>query len=894
MMNRSAHPRHCATLSSRAGRRIVGSPAVDRRMVGGVALRLAVLRCVVFGGLAIGLAIGLAGSVLSAEGPPAEALEAIPAVESLPESQSPVPGGVPVVDDEVFTALRIEPSSLRLVAGERAAFLVSALRADGTEVDVTERVSAALGGSKVAVLEAAGWLRGVAGGADVVTADLDGFRVEVAVTVVERSGKPPTFERDVLPVLSRAGCAAGACHAKADGQRGFRLSVFSYDPQSDFRQIVAAARGRRVFPASPEESLLLLKATQEIPHEGGERLVRSSDGYRTLIEWIGGGMPYRDEASPAVTRIEVFPKERRYRKGARQRLVVQAHHSDGSVRDVTALAGFSVNDKSIANVGEDGVVGIEDLSGQAVIVARFMGLVGDSKVLVPADRLQPESAYAGLPVRNFIDDLAYAQFRRLGVVPSAACSDGEFLRRATLDTIGLLPSADEARAFLDDPDPEKRTKLVDRLLAHPAYADHWATQWADLLRPNPDRVGVKSVYLLDQWLRQVFRENRPVDEWVRQILLSQGNTHRDGPAVIYRDRREPAELTTMFSQLFLGVRLDCAKCHHHPNEKWSQDDFHQFAAFFAPLRQKGGGISAPISGGNETFFVVAGGAHTHPVTGAVMKPKPPDGPLAEVSPNGDPRDALAGWLLAPENPFFARAMANRIWSRFFGKGIVDPVDDFRLSNPASNPALLDALAADLVRAKYDMKSLMRSILTSHVYQLRTEPNETNAGDTRNFSRAYRRRLGAEAMADAIVEVTGVPTHYPGLPPGSRAAQAWTYKIDSRTMDAFGRPNSSSDCPCERNLRPAMAQSLHLMNSDQLHAKLTSTDAAARVQRLATSQASAEEVVTELYLACYARRPSAEELALASGVLSADPSNRRAAIEDVMWSLINSAEFVFNH
>jgi hypothetical protein len=350
----------------------------------------------------------------------------------------------------------------------------------------------------------------------------------------------------------------------------------------------------------------------------------------------------------------------------------------------------------------------------------------------------------------------------------------------------------------------------------------------------------------------------------------------------------------MFSQLFLGVRLECARCHHHPNEKWSQEDFYRMAAFFAPLKQKGAGISTPISGGNETFYFGAEGSLKHPVTGEVMKPQPPDGPPASFPEKSDPRAALAGWLLDPANPFFARAMANRIWGQFFSRGIVDPVDDFRLSNPPSNPALLDALAQELTRSKYDMKQLMRTIMSSHLYQLSSVPNETNTADTRNFSRFYRRRLGAEMMADALIDVTGVPSKFSGLPPGSRADQAWTYKVNSRTMDAFGRPNSSSDCPCERNAKPAIGQSLHMMNSEEVHNKLTSTAAQARVQCLAAGNGSPREIVAELYLACFGRPPEEEEIKVATAAFTGDAAARRRATEDVLWALLNSAEFVFNH
>ncbi|MEY4483581.1 MAG: hypothetical protein RL693_1033, partial [Verrucomicrobiota bacterium] len=546
----------------------------------------------------------------------------------------------------------------------------------------------------------------------------------------------------------------------------------------------------------------------------------------------------------------------------------------------------------IARVTEDGVVGIGKESGEAVIVARFMGLVCDSRVSVPADRLLPEARYAGLPVHNFIDQLAYTQYKQLGLFPSEGCSDAEFLRRASIDTIGTLPAAAEVRVFLADPDPARREKLIDRLLQHPNYADYWANKWADLLRPSSDRVGIKSVYVLDQWLRESFRANKPYDQLVREILLCEGNTHRVGPAVIYRDRREPADVTTMFSQLFLGVRLDCAKCHHHPSEKWGQDDFYHMAAFFGPLKQKGDGISAPISAGNETFYFVPGKTVRHPVTNELMDPKPPDGSAVKTSDDIDPRGALADWMTDAKNPFFARAVANRIWAAFFGRGIVEPVDDFRISNPPSNPALLDELGKELVRQRYDLKALMRTILRSHLYQLTTVPNESNLADTRNFSRSYRRRLPAEVLTDALVDVTGVPDVYAGMAPGSRAIQAWNYKIDSQTMDAFGRPNPSTACPCERDMRPSIVQSLHLMNSRLLQAKFASSSG--RIQTLANGSQAPAEIVTELYLTCYGREPAPQELEIATGAFKAEGATRRSATEDILWSLLNSAEFVFNH
>lgn len=831
-------------------------------------------------------------------------------------------------------SLTVEPKEIHLsLDAPRHGLLVTAQTADGFDLDVTAEAKLSAGRSAPFEITAAGEVLAKGPGEGTVIAQFNGKRVEVPVKVngageagsSARMAPPPvSFLRDVLPALSKAGCNAGACHAKMDGQNGFKLSVFSYDPKSDYNEIVKEDRGRRIFPAAPDESLLIRKPTAATPHEGGLRFERGSDTHQMLVRWMREGMAYSLTNEPALERIVAFPKERRYRKGATQRLLVQAHYSDGSVRDVTRLAGFDSNDKEIATVDVHGTVTVGTLTGQGVVVARYMGLVADSQILVPADHLLPESHYALLPKNNFIDDLAYAHFQQLGLFPSELCTDAEFLRRAKLDAIGLLPTADEVREFLQVdhlprpatqergegqsdkrsssplPSPptaeereSKRRALIARMLDDPAYADYWANKWSDLLRPNPDRVGVKSVFVFDQWLRESFRQNKPYDQFVRDILLAEGTNHRDGPAVVYRDRREPADLTTMFSQLFLGTRLECARCHHHPNEKWSQDDFYQFAAFFGPVKQKGAGLSPPISGGTETFYFAPGGkAVKHPVTGAVMPPRALDGPLSQASTNSDPRRELVHWLTSPANPFFARAAVNRIWAVFFGRGLVEPVDDFRISNPCVNPPLLNALAEDFAKHGYDLKHLMRTIMESRLYQLSTTPNESNLADTRNFSRAYRRRLPAEVLFDAINDTTGVPDTFAAMPVGSRATQAWSYKIESPLMDAFNRPNPSSDPPCERDRQMSVVQSLHLMNSKALQAKLSHKTGRAR--QLTDSAKSPEEIVTELYLVTLSRPPLNEELKMAAAAFSANGATRQTATEDVFWSLLNSAEFVFNH
>jgi len=702
-----------------------------------------------------------------------------------------------------------------------------------------------------------------------------------------------SFLNDVLPVLSKAGCNGGTCHAKPEGRGGFKLSVFAYDPRNDFYNITRAARGRRVSPASPEHSLLLQKPTMTVQHGGGQRFAPGSPAHKTLLNWIRQGMPYSLPDEPALTEVKVSPSENRYKKGATQPLRVTAKFSDGTTRDVTALSHFISNEKEIATVDDAGLVKVGTLSGEGVIVARYMGLVDVARVTVPTDRERPDSAYAALPRNNFIDDLAYARFKKLGLLPSAPATDAEFLRRASLDAIGTLPTHDEARAFLADTDPDKRSKLIERLLANPAWADHWAIKWADLVRPSPFRVGVRSTYMMDAWLRESFRANKPFDQFARELLTAEGSTHRYGPVVFYRHFRAPDELAPVISQVFLGVRLECARCHHHPNERWRQDDFFSFSAFFTDIRRKGQGISTPISGEPEYIWFAEGRSTVkHPVTGAVMKPTPLAGAAMEIPTTTDPRATLADWMTQADNPFFARAVVNRVWAEFFGRGIVEPVDDFRASNPPTNEPLLDALAKDFAAHKFDMKHVMRTLMRSHLYQLSSLPNETNIADTKNFSRAYRRRLPAEVLADAVASVTGVPDNFQGLPAGARALEAWNNRLASDTLDAFGRPNASADCPCERDTRTSVVQALHLMNSTRLHEKISGGEG--RAARLAATTATPSEIITELYLAAFNRPPLAEELSIATRCFGDSASTRQPAIEDVMWALLNSAEFVFNH
>ena len=700
-----------------------------------------------------------------------------------------------------------------------------------------------------------------------------------------------TFERDVEPVLTRAGCNSGPCHGKASGQNGFKLSLQGFDPEFDHIAIAREAGGRRVLRSAPEQSLLLQKATAELPHGGGRRIDPGSPFYETLRRWIADGLPRTPADAPRLERVTVEPSERRLAPEESFEVRVTAHFTDGSSEDVTRLAGFASNEAAIVAVDEDGRVQAGKFAGEATISARYEGLFANCDVYVPLPGEVPDSVYDALPRSNFIDGLVWNKLKKLGLTPSGDAGDAAFLRRAHLDVIGRLPTPEEARAFLDDPSPDKRAKLVDRLLERPEYADHWATKWMDLLRPNPYRVGIKAVFNLDGWIREAFRKNLPYDEFVRQIVTARGSTFEQGPATIFRDHREPIEIAPVVSQLFLGIRLDCAKCHHHPFESWGQEQFYEFSAFFARVGRKGTGLSPPISGSEEMVFTAKTGSVAHPLTGAPLPPKPLFGEATiEDGPEADPRDALARWMTAPDNRYFAKVMANRVWGDLMGLGIVDPVDDIRATNPASNEPLLEALADDFRDHGYDVKHLIRTIMASRVYALSSEPNERNVADVRNFSRHYRQRLRAETLLDAVSDVTGVPDSFEAAPPRSRAVTTWTNRIPSLFLDTFGRPDPNQDPPCERTSDTAVVQALHLMNSPGVQQKLTAEEG--RVSTLAKGGGSPREIVEEIYLACYSRLPSPEEASVAEALFLEPERDRRSAVEDLLWALLNSPEFVF--
>ncbi len=702
--------------------------------------------------------------------------------------------------------------------------------------------------------------------------------------------RPVTFERDIQPLLTRAGCNAGACHGKARGQNGFALSLLGFDPAFDHTAIVKEGRGRRLFSADPDNSLFLLKASGAVSHGGGKKLPVGTAGYELVKRWIVAGTPRTPPDAPTLTRITVAPAEVVAAFKQTKPLTVTAHYSDGSTEDATELAAFQSNDSGYAAVDAAGVIRVGTIAGEAAVTARFVDKFAVTNVLIPLPGTADAAVYAKLPRNNFIDGHVWDKLQRLGLTASEPAPDSTFHRRAFLTIIGRLPTSDETRAHLADADPKKREKLIDRLLARPEYADFWANKWADLLRPNPYHVGIKATFTYDQWIRDQFRRNVPYDRFVRDLVTAQGSTWKNGAAVFYRNRREPEELAPMVSRLFLGVRLDCAKCHQHPSEKWSQKDFYSFAAFFSRVGRKGQGISAPISGGEEVVFLKESGTVTHPLTGEVLPPTPLLGKPLDIAADADPRAVLADWVTAKDNPFFAKVIANRVWADLMGRGLVDPVDDLRDTNPPTNPALLAALADDFRTNGHDLKKLIRVIATSHTFALSSTPTARNAADARNYSRHYRQRMRAEVLLDAVSDVTGVPEKFDAMPAGSRAMEAWTVRFDSKFLDSFGRPDPNQDPPCERTTDTTVVQALHLMNAPGLAAKITAD--AGRAAKLAEGKKTPAEIVEELYLLTYNRRPTVDENATCVARFVKKDATRRTATEDLMWALVNTPEFVF--
>lgn len=736
-------------------------------------------------------------------------------------------------------------------------------------------------------------LAAVANGTAQVTVSVEGVTKMVPVTVTGVEAEPKVdFVEQVLPVLSKLGCNAGACHASQHGKGGFTLSVMGYDPPADHAAIYRDRMQRRVNVLNPDESLLLKKPTLAAPHGGGKRLEKGSPEYELFARWIGAGCPAPRADAPHVKSIRVTPGRRVVEVGAKQQLRVEATWSDGRVADVTHWSKFDTLDEAVVTVSSQGTMTVSG-QGQAAVMVRFEGQAEISLVSVPYGAQADLTAWTN---NNFVDEIAAAKFTELGITPSGLCDDATFIRRAYLDATGTTPTPEESRAFLESSEPDKRTRLVNRLLGltgdpaldtfNDAYAAYWTIKWSDLLKNRSDTVGDQGMWALHNWLRESFRVNKPYDQLVSELITAKGPVFSNGPAAYFRIANNPLDMAEMTSQLFLGVRLACAKCHHHPFEKYSQKDYYSFAAFFPRVGNKvsqEGGLFA-----NETVVIVRmNGEVGHPKTGQIMKPTPLEGEPVE-----DPVDRrlpLAKWLTSKENDYFARNLVNRYVRYLLGRGLVEPVDDLRATNPPTNPALMQALVDDFRSSGFNIKHLMRSIMTSRLYQLDAQPNGSNLNDSRFYSRFYVKRLTAEPLLDAIDLACGTKTKFPNLPLGTRAIELPDAEYQNYFLQTFGKPKRVSVCECERNPDENLAQALHVLNGDIVQGKIV--DGNGRIARLLKEKKPHEEIVAELYLSTLARKPTQAELDATKQFLAESPSPAEC-YQDLLWALFNSKQFLF--
>jgi hypothetical protein len=754
----------------------------------------------------------------------------------------------------------------------------------GGQEDLTGAVRIELEGS-VARLDERGRLRPVADGtgAAVVRAGSVEARVEVEVRNASRLD-PVSFRNDVIPVLTKLGCNQGACHGAQHGKGGFKLSLLGFEPAPDYDQIVKSGEGRRVSLAFPDESLLLLKPTRAIAHGGGKRLEPGSREEAILKSWLEQGAPAPQESDPNPVGLVVYPPHRRLQPDQGQRLIVVAQYSDGSQRDVTEDARFDTLSEGIATVTADGLARAVG-RGETNIMVRYQGQAALARMTIPFGPEQPFDFTA----RNVLDEKAAAKWRELGLAPSGLCTDAEFLRRVMLDTIGTTPTPDEIDAFLADSAPDKRDKLIDRILERPEYVDFWTLKWGDLLRVNADKLGPQGMLAFNFWLRGVFRENRTADRLMRELVTAQGSIYTNGPANYFRVASNPEDLAETTAQVFMGVRLQCARCHHHPFESYGQDDYYGLAAYFSRIRTKRS-EEFGLFGQEQVIYLAREGEVRQPRSGKVMRPRPLNG--EEADDPDDRRQALARWLVRPDNPWFARNIANRYWGYLMGKGLVNPIDDLRATNPPSNPELLDALADQFIRDGYDLKKLLRLILSSRVYQLSSRPTPENRLDTTYFTHYTPKRLTAEQLLDAVNDATGTVEKFPQRPSGTRAIALPDPNYSSYFLDTFGRPLRAIACECERSGDPTLGQALHLMNGDTLNRKLAQPDG--RLARMLKDPKLTDETLIQyLYRVTFGRPATDEEVSTARAVIAEAP-DRNTGAQDLLWSLINAKEFLFNH
>jgi hypothetical protein len=785
-----------------------------------------------------------------------------------------------------LTALAFERPGDVVLNGpnDRAQLVVVGKYSSGQSHDLTHKVAFRASKPGVVQIAADGFVKPLADGEVTITATSAGKSATTQCRI-ESFGtpRPINFANEIVPIFTKLGCNAGGCHGKSGGQNGFRLSLLGFYPNEDYEWLVKEHRGRRIFPSSPEFSLLLTKPLNKLPHGGGRRLDEGSYEWQLLMRWIEQRMPYGSPDDPTVKSIEVFPKTRSMNRDTKQQLQVVAHYSDDSTRDVTRLAAYESNESEMAYTNNNGQIEVLDTPGDVAVMVRFQGQVTVFRASIPLGIKVTNL----LPAKNFIDGHVFNKLKKLGIPSSALSEDAAFARRVFIDITGRLPTAAQARKFIEDKSPNKRNALIDFLLDSPGYGDYFANKWAMVLRNKRVANNTPLSFRFHDWVRRAIQENMPYDQFARSVLAASGDIEENPAASWFTQVNTVTAQAEDAAQLFLGLRVQCARCHHHPFERWSQNDYYSFQAFFSQV-----GLKPNRRGlASSTIFHKGGNATArNPRTLEDMKPAGLGAESLDVPAYEDPRHALVDWMARPDNPFFARALVNRYWKHFFGRGIVDPEDDMRVTNPPSNPELLDGLAKSFIANKFDLKKLVRTICQSTTYQLSSEPNEYNVTDQQNFSSFYPRRLKAEPLYDAINQVAGTNVNFAGMPTGTRAVQLPDSGFNDYFLLVFGTPVAASACECERSSEANLAQSLHLLNSTDIQGKLSS--GVGRCQKLAAdTERSETEKITELYYSAFARPPNERELKLVLDFMERK-TNKRQGFEDVLWALFNTKEFLF--
>ena len=768
---------------------------------------------------------------------------------------------------------------------------------DGHQEDWTRAAKWKSSDTGVATVDQSGMVRPVADGEAAITAQAQGRTATAIVRV--RGAKAAftwSFRNDVIPVLSKVGCNSGACHGAAAGKNGFKLTLRGYDPEEDYNTLTRQSLGRRVSLSEPSHSLMLLKPTFAVPHGGGKRISTDSLEYRVIAEWIAAGAPRPSESDPQVTGLEVYPALATLKAGAEQQIVVRAKYSDGRLRDVTRWVRFGSSDEAVASVDDSGHVKMNG-SGEAAITLWYASRVLYARLGVPyANNVDPE-VYTRFERHNYIDDLVLAKLKALNIAPSGKASDTTFIRRAYLDAAGILPSSEEVEDFLADKSADKRARLIDRLLERDEFVDYWAYKWSDLLLVSSRKLRTNAMWAFYNWIRDSVKTDKPWNKFAYEIFTSSGDTRQNGALNYYVLHKDPIDLTETATEAFMGNRVTCARCHNHPLEKWTQKQYYQLVNLFARVGLKNG--NEP---GDLVVYAKASGDVVHPKLLKPLPPTPLDGTPMPLDSTEDRRAHFADWLVSPQNIYFSRSLVNRVWANFMGRGLVEAVDDVRATNPASNEELFAALSDDFVKSGYDVKRLIRTIMNSGVYQLSADANAQNQIDTKYYSRYFVKRLPAEVVLDAMSQVTGVPTKFSDYPLGTRAQQLPDVQVQSQFLSVFGRPKRIICDAGERSSEPNIAQALHVINGDTLNKKLSDPNGyAALAVKLGLSDS---RILDHLYLSAFSRYPSEAEKAplldalrkarLTAGSADVQREAHRQALEDMMWAMLTSKEFLFNY